>query len=278
MRAFAYLCPKCKTPNPQNVQYCVKCGHWLLDSRFPATPISEKEYHRLLRVGYSGQQNFTYDNASWNNSMNKPRKNGCLKVFGWVFGIILSLFIFLVVLGTIINSNPASINSINSSDVAGSTIVSDITENKESSPTTPNADVKIPSIGAQESKLESKDEYIKSCKVIEFSDLCRYPEKYKGTRIQIAGQVTQFLAGSSFSEEAFALYEDYEILSEENSTYLQKKWYIAYTQPSEERILVNDIITFYGVYDGIMSVSTVLGADEQVPRMIAKYHSIENIK
>jgi hypothetical protein len=32
---YGYKCPLCKTVSPESVNYCVKCGHWLLDTNHP---------------------------------------------------------------------------------------------------------------------------------------------------------------------------------------------------------------------------------------------------
>ena len=39
---IGYVCPICDTPNPMVAKYCVKCGHWLLDtaSAYTAKPIT----------------------------------------------------------------------------------------------------------------------------------------------------------------------------------------------------------------------------------------------
>ena len=41
---IGYVCPICDTPNPISTNYCVKCGHWLLDadSSYTAKPITKK--------------------------------------------------------------------------------------------------------------------------------------------------------------------------------------------------------------------------------------------
>jgi ribosomal protein L40E len=46
---FAHVCPICKTPNHKEAKYCIKCGHWLLDSKFQAKSINEKEYYKQFK-------------------------------------------------------------------------------------------------------------------------------------------------------------------------------------------------------------------------------------
>lgn len=45
---FGYQCPLCHTPNPITVNYCVKCGHWLLDTSYEAKPITKREYKKYF--------------------------------------------------------------------------------------------------------------------------------------------------------------------------------------------------------------------------------------
>jgi hypothetical protein len=40
MATYGYKCPACKTINPEKVNYCVKCGQWLLDTKFPAQRVN----------------------------------------------------------------------------------------------------------------------------------------------------------------------------------------------------------------------------------------------
>jgi hypothetical protein len=50
-------CPICKTLNPQHVSYCVKCGHWLLD-----TAPDSKIYRlrNLAQFSKTGMGSFIY--------------------------------------------------------------------------------------------------------------------------------------------------------------------------------------------------------------------------
>mgnify|MGYP001347489209 CR=1 FL=1 len=69
-----YLCPVCKTPNPKHVEYCVKCGNWLLSTINQAQPITQDEYNKY----FSG--------------------NGRLNIIGyWIF---IAALIFLYILGS----------------------------------------------------------------------------------------------------------------------------------------------------------------------------------
>ena len=43
-----YACPICNTPNPLSTNYCLKCSHWLLDTKMKSKPITKKEYKKYF--------------------------------------------------------------------------------------------------------------------------------------------------------------------------------------------------------------------------------------
>lgn len=108
----------------------------------------------------------------------------------------------------------------------------------------------------------AKANYIASCEVIDYNDLCRNPNDYVGKRIAVTGQISSYSSGNLAVASGFTLFEDYS-LSE--SSFYQKSWLIDFTQPESNRILKDDIVTFYGTFSGM--VDLVIGTDE--PKMEA---------
>jgi hypothetical protein len=45
-RIIGYRCPICKTVNPTEIKYCLKCGQWLLDTINEATPVTRGSYFK----------------------------------------------------------------------------------------------------------------------------------------------------------------------------------------------------------------------------------------
>lgn len=79
---------------------------------------------------------------------------------------------------------------------------------------------------------------------------------------------------SGFSTNAYRCYEDYDIHS--GDTYLDKEWYVEYyLSENESRILEDDIVTFYGTYDGTSKLERALtGVTDYVPTLKAEYCEI----
>lgn len=126
-------------------------------------------------------------------------------------------------------------------------------------------------------KKESKEDYMASCVEVAYKDLARDPDKYKGKNIKVTIEVNQELTGGLFTESGYRGYEDYDLdLENADSTYLQKEWYISYEiAEGESRILTNDVVVFYGEYNGTIEMERALtGTTEYVPNLKAKYHKI----
>ncbi|SPF51120.1 hypothetical protein SBF1_50004 [Candidatus Desulfosporosinus infrequens] len=73
-----YVCPICDTPNPLSTNYCLKCGHWLLDTNTKARPIAKREYKRYFK----------------NNSIGSK----VVSIIKWLVVAILLIFVVMVIL------------------------------------------------------------------------------------------------------------------------------------------------------------------------------------
>ena len=82
---IGYRCPTCKTITYGNHTHCI-CGHWLLDSKFPAEPVTRNEYVK----GY------------WKNG-NSSRLHEDIKPFSLIIKSFISIFIILLVMGLLFN-------------------------------------------------------------------------------------------------------------------------------------------------------------------------------
>jgi hypothetical protein len=45
--SYVCQCPICKQINRLKAKFCAKCGHWLLDSNFPAITMTKGDYIRF---------------------------------------------------------------------------------------------------------------------------------------------------------------------------------------------------------------------------------------
>ena len=274
MEPYAYLCPKCKTPNPKGITYCVKCGHWLLDTLLPAVPLAEREYQKIIRNGYTGEINSGTRGAVDRRSSRKSKRRNSPVV--WLSIIALICWFAVRVYGSL--SSQSSSNAFVASPIQSNTdrLESPISNTTETLETTAqpiaSSDTDAIIIG------ESFDEYEASCLEVKYADLCRYPDKYEGKRIVVKGEVNHYSPGTESTVEGFHVYEDYSTPGESGDSWYEKQWFITYTQPTEERILKKDLVEFYGEYAGLAELISSDGNAVQVPELIARYHVITSAK
>lgn len=110
-------------------------------------------------------------------------------------------------------------------------------------------------------KQQELDEYASQCITVDYSDVERNPDNYKGEKVKISGKVIQV-------SEGFLDSVTLRVSCNGNV------WYVTYSRKEgESRILENDSITCYGECDGVQSYLTVLGAQVTVPSMKMKYYN-----
>jgi len=115
------------------------------------------------------------------------------------------------------------------------------------------------------SEDEIKALFIGAAKNIDYDELCRYPDKYKGEKVHFSGYVTQVC-----SEASSALY--YSTYRVNTSGRYDDDVYIKIDNyGSGRRILEDDYIDFYGVFNGIYTYKTVRGNARSIPEIIVNY-------
>ena len=110
-------------------------------------------------------------------------------------------------------------------------------------------------------ELAEIQKYKNSAINVSYSELLRFPDKYIGKVLYIKGQVFQKT--------------DYTYMvntkKEEYLGYISDLIMVKYT---DEGVIEKDIIGIYGDYEGLETYSTILGSDNTVPKIKAKYISI----
>ncbi len=129
---------------------------------------------------------------------------------------------------------------------------------------------------SSETKMTYEEE-IAQYKEIDFATLARNPDKYKGEKFKFTGEIVQV------QEAVFGSTVEMRINITKNvSEYLDYvSWsdtiYATVDLPKEsDRILEDDIITFYGTCDGQYSYTSVLGSTVSLPKIDIKYWHFEN--
>lgn len=116
----------------------------------------------------------------------------------------------------------------------------------------------------------SEEDYKTECQTVDYKELCRYPEKYEGTKIVVKVKVSQIIdANFSGSEKAWRTYTDnsgYGLYADDEYYMLDKRGGDAV------KILEDDIITVYGEFTGLEKITRALtSTTDELPRIEVKY-------
>lgn len=108
------------------------------------------------------------------------------------------------------------------------------------------------------------EQYKESCVTYSYDELARNPDSYAGQDICLRGKVIQVIEESGAVTMRVNVTEgDYGIWDDTIMAYYEYS-------DGESRILEDDIITMYGVFGGLYTYESVLGASITVPLMYAE--------
>lgn len=195
----------------------------------------------------------------------------------------ISILGFLCFYGLIFNISKSYVKNNKKLSSSISTPIKSTDNNKVTSTSTPNITINpTPTrtltpeeIKKQKEAEEKLDKYIKEYEntitpkptketeikydsKITYNNLSRNPEKYKGKGIVFTGKIIQVIESDSGSTYRIAI----------NSNYNNVMVAYYFIKNNENRLLENDIIRFKGLYTGLYTYKTVLGASQTVPSVI----------
>jgi RNA polymerase subunit RPABC4/transcription elongation factor Spt4 len=116
----------------------------------------------------------------------------------------------------------------------------------------------------------SEDDYKAECQTVDYKELCRYPEKYEGTKIVVKVKVSQIIdANFSGSEKAWRTYTD----NSGYGFYADDEYYMLDKRGGDTvKILEDDIINVYGEFTGLEKITRALtSTTDELPRIEVKY-------
>lgn len=116
----------------------------------------------------------------------------------------------------------------------------------------------------------SEDDYKAECQTVDYKELCRYPEKYEGTKIVVKVKVSQIIdANFSGSKKAWRTYTD----NSGYGFYADDEYYMLDKRGGDAvKILEDDIITVYGEFTGLEKITRALtSTTDELPRIEVKY-------
>lgn len=116
----------------------------------------------------------------------------------------------------------------------------------------------------------SKDAYKAQCRQMDYKELFRYPDKYKGTKVMVKVRVAQIVSANfSGSRKAWRTYTD----NSGYGFYADDEYYMLDKRGSDAvKILDDDIINVYGEFTGLEKITRALtGTTDELPRIEVKY-------
>lgn len=163
---------------------------------------------------------------------------------------------FIVIVVLIVLSAIGGSSSSSSSSTSGSKSTS------KASASTASSVASVPEI--------SEDDYKAECQTVDYKELCRYPEKYEGTKVTLTVQVKQIIdANFSGSEKAWRAYTD----NDGYKFYMDDEYYMLDKRGGDAvKILEDDVITVYGEFTGLEKITRALtSTTDELPRIEVKY-------
>lgn len=127
-----------------------------------------------------------------------------------------------------------------------------------------------------ESPKQVEKKFKNSCETIDFETLSRNPDKYKDNNYKFTGEVIQVQEsswGDTVDLRINITKKTYEYIDSVNWT---DTIYATVEIPEgEDRILEDDILTFWGTCDGSYSYTSVMGSKITLPKIDIKYYKID---
>ena len=115
----------------------------------------------------------------------------------------------------------------------------------------------------------SEDAYKAQCRQMDYKELCRHPDKYKGTKVTVKVRVAQIVDANIFgTRKAWRTYSD-------NSGYgfYDDEYYMLDKRVSNDvKVLTDDIVVVYGEFTGLETVTRALtGTTDELPRIEVRF-------
>ena len=116
----------------------------------------------------------------------------------------------------------------------------------------------------------SEGAYKAQCRQMDYKELFRYPDKYKGTKVMVKVRVAQIVSANfSGSRKAWRTYTD----NSGYGFYADDEYYMLDKRGGDAvKILDDDIINVYGEFTGLEKITRALtNTTDELPRIEVKY-------
>lgn len=250
-------CPQCGNESKEGAKFCGNCG-------CPLAPQIPQ------------QQDFQQNQAQpmtppiQQPIPQKPQKKFYQQWYFWViFAVVITIVVYIYAAAISYNSNSKKAQK---QDTTVSETVTTVEEETTAEPTTEEPTTQKPTEDPAEVEQEFKD----SCSTIDFSDLSRNPDKYKGNNYKFTGQVIQVQEGlfDTVDLRIDVTKIEYEYI--DDVTWTDTIFATVTIPEGADKILEDDVITFWGTCDGDYSYTSVLGNKISLPKIDIEYYELNN--
>ena len=122
-----------------------------------------------------------------------------------------------------------------------------------------------------------EEEFKNSCETIDFETLSRNPDKYKSNNYKLEGKVIQVMEsawGDTVELRINITKKTYKYI--DSVTWSDTIYATVEIPGGEDRLLEDDIITFWGTCDGMYTYESVLGSSISLPKIDIKHYELNN--
>ncbi len=118
---------------------------------------------------------------------------------------------------------------------------------------------------------KQEKEFKQSCKTYSYKTLEREPDKYKEEHVKFTGEVIQAI------DSDFMCQYRINVTKSEYGNYTDTIYVTYFPKDDDKKILEDDIVTFYGYFDGMYTYQSAIGATVTVPKVSAEYIQIDKM-
>lgn len=269
---------KCKNcGNEFEGKFCPMCGTKAEDTQSSVVEPQVVEPQNYQPTVLQSQEPLS-PNMSVNTSNSPLHKPFYTKWWFWTI-IIVAIIVFAIM--GIVNGGTKS--SDNATQTTTKDVFSYHNEDYTDEDTTAESTTEEPTTEEPTTEKPTKDpkkvesEYKDDCGTISFDKLSRNPDKYKYNSYKFTGQVIQVQEsswGDSVDLRINVTKKTYEYIDDVSWT---DTIYATVTIPEgEDKILEDDIITFWGDCYGEYTYDTVMGSSVTLPRINIRYYELDN--
>lgn len=108
-----------------------------------------------------------------------------------------------------------------------------------------------------------EEDYRAACQVVGWKDLCRYPDDYKGQKVQVEVKLQQSVSDKRWRGQT----------DDGTGWYMDDEYYLVDKRDSDAvKLLEGDVVIVYGEFTGLETITRALtGVSSEVPRISVKY-------